>query len=87
MGYGLNAAIARLVTVFNPTENLLYDIVIPAVIMGSGSVLLAVSGIISENAAWWCFGIGALIHVLLLASAGFLMQGKEDGKHHGKSGK
>lgn len=73
----------RLISTFTPSRMVLYDIVIPAAIMTFGSVLLAISGVISENAILWCFGVGALIHILLLWFAGFLMQGKEDGKDKG----
>lgn len=73
----------RLITVFHPTGMAFYDIAIPAVIMAAGSVLLAVFGVISENVALWCFGVGALIHVLLSWLAGFLIQGKKDEKQHG----
>jgi len=76
----------KLVAVFHPSGMVFYDIVIPAVVMAAGSILLAISGVISENAAFLCFWVGALIHVSLSWFAGFLMQGKEDGKHHGKTG-
>lgn len=75
----MKAVTEQLAAVFQPSGLALYDIVIPAAIMAVGSVLLAVSGVISENAAVWCFGVGALIHVSLSRLAGFLMQGKKDG--------
>lgn len=74
---------AKFVAIFRPTGAIFYDIVVPAVIMATGSLLLAVSGLLSENAALWCFGGGALIHVALSGFAGYLMQGKEDGKSDG----
>lgn len=84
----MNSVTNGLVEVFNPTGMLLYDVVIPAVIMGVGSVLLAISGMLGVNAALWCFGIGVLIHVLLSWLAGLLIEGKEEnGEHHEKSEK
>ena len=83
----LNTVTNRLVSLFNPTGKLLYDVVVPAVIMAVGGVLLAISGILSENAAMWCSGVGVVIHFLLSCFAGFLIrEKKEDGKRHGMSG-
>lgn len=82
----MRAIAERLVAVFQPTGMALYDIAIPAAVVAAGCILLAVLGVISENAAFWCFGVGALIHVSLSWLAGFLVQGKEDGKHQGKTG-
>lgn len=76
----------KLAALFHPTGMVFYDIVVPAAIMAAGCVLLAGFGVISQNVAFWCFGVGALIHVSLSWLAGFLMQGKEDGKHHGRTG-
>lgn len=82
----MNAAKNWAVGIFTPTGEILYDVVVPALIMGAGAVIMAISGMLSENAAWWCFVIGILIHVLLLRFAGFLRQGeKKDGRHHGNS--
>lgn len=82
----MSTVTSRLVAVFNPTGKFLYDVVVPAIIMGVGSVLLVISGMMGENAAFWCFGIGVLIHVLLSWFAGLLIQGKEeDGKYRGRS--
>ena len=65
-----------LIAVFTPTGKRLYDVAIPAGVMALASMLLAVSGVISENAGLWCFAVGALIHVFLLWLVRFLMQGK-----------
>lgn len=73
----MNEMAEKLVAVFNLSGMVFYDIVIPAIVMAAGSILLAISGVISENAAFWCFWVGALIHVSLSWLAGWLFDARE----------
>lgn len=82
----LSIVITKLVAIFNPTGDLLYDVVVPAIVMGAGSALLLISGVLDENAVLWCFGVGVLIHFLLLWFASLLIRGvEEDGKDYRRS--
>lgn len=81
----MRAIVDRLIVVFKPSGMILYDIAIPAAIMATGCILLAGLGFISENAVFFCFLVGALIHASLSWLAGFLAQGMKD-EHQGKTG-
>lgn len=77
----MKATVRAALSVFQPTGMAFYDVFIPAVIMAAGSILLAVSGLVGHGVAMLCFGVGALIHIVL-AWVGQMMQRTEDGNYY-----
>jgi hypothetical protein len=77
----------KVLDLYHPTGKVFYDIVIPTIVILIGCGMLAVFGVLSENAMLWCFGVSAAIHVFLSWLAGLnAATRKKNETHQRKSG-
>ncbi len=54
-----------LIDIYHPTGDVLYDVIIPAIIFGLMLTLVAVFGFIGQNTACQCFVLAGGIHMVL----------------------